>query len=616
MNEGRDIYDVSDMKDEHEALKEVILNVTVGEKNNEQNLEKLFFSKIRSVVAGKLNMKQCKVEDWLAMAVFNNAEVFVCGMKKPMSVKEAMRMKEWPEWRKAIQKEIQGLINVGVWNEVDRSEVPEGVKVLAGKILLDIKTKDGKIDKLKARYVSRGDLSTQGEHWYESASHQMKNKSMKIQFAIAAAKLYKSGGRRSYVPRSLDIKQAYIKRKRGEKEPRVWMELPEYTDGIGSDRQSGKVAEMKRHLYGEVDGGRAFEREFIEFMNEIGAVATVSDRMVFKYEWNGHESFILVHVDDMLYNGSDDEILDEIFRRATIHFGECTGGGTAEIILGIKITWDYETCKVTLTQRAHIEKFLEEFNYDTEEGIEDYPLPIDETYEENNNERVSKNDYDYFKWCGFANWLSTNTRPDIAEAVNMSGRHAQNPGARHIELQRHTLRYLAGTLDMGISYYGYGIGATVTNKLVAYCAVNERTPTTTCVLLKLNGGPVVWRILKQRVQAKSMKQKEMNATSSAIQEIIWARDMLAELGYYQRCVQLIKSEDVKEVEVELKSINYKKEIDYVKCNVNNGIIWINKIKVNENVANIGTGPMVPYDHYIDIRNKLMGMNIGKVSSKE
>ena len=44
------------------------------------------------------------VKTWEAFAVFHRAEVWVHGMKKPHSVKEAMRMKEWQETSMAKAK--------------------------------------------------------------------------------------------------------------------------------------------------------------------------------------------------------------------------------------------------------------------------------------------------------------------------------------------------------------------------------------------------------------------------------------------------------------------------------------------------------------------------------
>ena len=68
-------------------------------------------------------------------------------------------MKEWPLWKDAIRKEILSLIANGVFAEVPKAAVPSTAKIFPGRLILDIKTKDGKIDKLKSRFVLRGDLS-------------------------------------------------------------------------------------------------------------------------------------------------------------------------------------------------------------------------------------------------------------------------------------------------------------------------------------------------------------------------------------------------------------------------------------------------------------------------
>ena len=318
-------------------------------------------------------------------------------------------------------------------------------------MILEIKTEDGKFQKCKARYVSRGDLATRGEHFWETSSHQVRAKSFRMFFATAVT-AYAKGKKRCFVPRSLDIKQAYIKRMRGVEEPELYMELPEYTDGICRDKSSGYVAKMLRHLYGEPDGGRAFERELLEFMNKIGAIPTVSDRMVFNWKYNGQTCKILAHVDDLIYNGTSSEICDKFFELAQNHFGECTGGGEAKVVLGIKIDLDFEKCTVTLSQRAHTEKFLEEFGFDPSmTSAKKTPLPLNVLARENSGRRLGKDEWDYFKWCGFANWLSTQTRVDIAGAVNLCGHYSQNPRTDHVALQKHVLRYLAGTLDEGIT---------------------------------------------------------------------------------------------------------------------------------------------------------------------
>ena len=52
--------------------------------------------------------------------------VQVDGMIEPVSIKQAMRLPEWESWKAAVEKEVRGLVEVGVWDEVPRSEVPAG----------------------------------------------------------------------------------------------------------------------------------------------------------------------------------------------------------------------------------------------------------------------------------------------------------------------------------------------------------------------------------------------------------------------------------------------------------------------------------------------------------
>jgi hypothetical protein len=507
----------------------------------------LFFEQI--VAEARNELCDDNVPAWLALGVFHHAEIWVEGRKQPGGLKEAMRLPEWPEWKEAIRTEVLGLIETGVWAEVPRKSVPHGVKILPGKMILEIKTEDGKFKKCKARYVSRGDLATRGEHFWETSSHQVRAKSFRMFFATAAAD-YASEKKQCYVPRNLDIKQAYIKRKRGVEEPELYMELPEYTDGLCRDKSSGYVAKMLRHLYGEPDGGRAFEREYLEFMNKIGAVPTVSDRMLFNWKHKGETCKILAHVDDLIYNGTSSEVCDAFFELAREHFGECTGGGEAQMVLGIKIEWDFDKCTVKLSQRAHTEKFLEEFGFDpSATSPKKSPLPLNVMARENSGRRVGVDEWDYFKWCGFANWLSTQTRVDIAGAVNLCGRYSQNPGTEHVALQKHVLRYLAGTLDEGITYHGSDAVLKKPyphkNKLIGFADSNhggclDTKRSTSCVIIQLNGGPVIWRVLKQRVVATSTPHSESIALASAVQELVWACDLMAEMGYEQNTVRLLE----------------------------------------------------------------------------
>lgn len=573
-----------------------------------------FFKRVVCLAQEELGTMEVPI--WKALAVFHQADVWVGDRKQPVSLKEAMRLKEWPEWEEAIRKEIRGLIEVGAWTAIPREEVKPGVKVLPGKMILEIKTENGAFLKCKARYVSRGDLSEKYVHYYESSSHQARAKSLRMLYSTAVERVATTG-KTSFIPRNLDIKQAYLQRKRTEEEATMYMELPEKTFGEGPDRASGYVAKMMRHIYGEVDGGRAFERELLEHMDSIGAVATVSDRMVFRWRWNGQVLTALVHVDDIVYNGDGDEILEEFFRRAELKFGTLTGGSVSTDILGIHITWDLEKMTVKLSQRAHAVKFLEAFGFDIEKTkSKDTPMPHNVDMQPNTGRRVPTKDWDYYGWCGNANWLCVMTRPDLCCVTNWCGRFSHNPGEEHVAIQRHALRYLAGTLDEGITYHGRKEVLEEPydhrNKLIGWVDSNHGVGhDTMCVCIGLNGGPVIFRVWKQRVVTTSTAHSEMIALAAGARELTWASDFMAEIGYEQGTVRVMGDNQSANLQAtgdykSSKSDHYRRVQFYVEDNVRNGLMWIDKVPTDDNIADLGTKQVSPTAKFKTLRDIALG----------
>jgi hypothetical protein len=466
---------------------------------------------------------------------------------------------------------------------------------------------------------------------------------MKMFFATAATE-YATTGDKSCIPRNLDISQAYLSRVRTPDEPEIYMELPNETFGVCRDKSSGYVARMLRHLYGEVDGGRAFERELLEFMYGIGAEPTVSDRMVFKWKWNEQVLKALAHVDDILYSGTNDAICEEFFKQAERHFGKLTGGLIAEVILGIRVVWDYEKCTVTLSQRAHVEKFLDEFGFkypkngmSYEEAMsirqrehggvrsekleftkkKDTPMLGDEDIVANTGRRVLASEWDTFKWVGYANWLVSMTRVDMAAVVNFIGRHANNPGEEHVKAMRHALRYLMGTMDLGLTFHGkqetLSIPYDHTNKLIGYVdSMHGAGPDTMCVVIMLNGAAVIWKVIKQRVVTTSTTHSEMIALAAGARELQWATDFMAEMGYEQSTIRVMGDNQSTNLQAtgdykSSKSDHYRRVQFYVEDAVGQGLMWVDKVATADNIADIGTKQVTPVKQFEKLRDIVQGV---------
>ncbi|XP_070035497.1 secreted RxLR effector protein 161-like [Nicotiana tomentosiformis] len=62
----------------------------------------------------------------------------------------------------------------------------------------------------------------------------------------------------------------------------------------------------------------------------------------------------------------------------------------------------------------------------------------------------------YLSTIGAFMYLANATRPDIAFSVNLLVRYSYSPTRRHWNGIKHILRYLKGTLDMGLFYSNKG----------------------------------------------------------------------------------------------------------------------------------------------------------------
>ena len=136
------------------------------------------------------------------------------------------------------------------------------------------------------------------------------------------------------------------------------------------------------------------------------------------------------------------------------------------------------------------------------------------------------------------------TRPDIAHAVNMLSRAISNPSEAHLAAAKHLLRYLSGTASLGLTYTCMQTNSA--NLLVpssvtlapTFCDADwggdlATRRSTSGVIVKVNGCTVSWMSKRQAVVSLSSAEAEYMAMGSAVQEIIWLRALLSELGWPQ-----------------------------------------------------------------------------------
>jgi hypothetical protein len=159
--------------------------------------------------------------------------------------------------------------------------------------------------------------------------------------------------------------------------------------------------------------------------------------------------------------------------------------GEANVILNIKLLREGNG-GITLVRSHYVEKVLSRFGYSE---CEPTPTPNDPSKLLKKNRRISTDQLRYSQIIGSLMYLASATRPNISFAVSKLSRFVSNPRDDHWRALERVLRYLKGTMSLGIHYTGY---PTV---LEGYCDVNwisdaDEIYTTSGYVFLLRGGVV------------------------------------------------------------------------------------------------------------------------------
>jgi hypothetical protein len=215
-----------------------------------------------------------------------------------------------------------------------------------------------------------------------------------------------------------------------------------------------------------------------------------ADKCVY-YRYGGGEGVILcLYVDETLVLGTSLDVIKETNDFLSNNF-EMKDLGEVDVILNIKLLRE-GTGGVTLVQSHYVEKVLSRFGYCK---CEPASTPYDRSKILKKNRRISRDQLRYYQTIGSLMYLASATRPDISFAMSKLSRFVSNPRDDHWHAIERVLRYLKGTMSLGICYTRY---PTV---LEGYCDANwisdaDEIYATSGYVFSLRGGAVSWKSCK------------------------------------------------------------------------------------------------------------------------
>ena len=493
-------------RDERRAAEELQIHLTQAVINAIYVLED---------VEGPIHQGQFSDLEWdIMMAVTGTVET-------PKTLQQGLNGNNSKQWRMAVQQELQSLLDLDVYEEITRDQVPKGKKILSSKIVLKYKEFERRF---KARLVVLGFMQPD-EDAGETFAPVAKFTSFRLLMAIACALNLDIS--------SSDVKTAFLN---AILEEAIYIYPPR---GLGYPPNT--VWKLLKNLYGLKGAPRGWNLTLHAVMLELGFVQSIFDPCLYFIK----DLWVLVWVDDTLKVGTPEAIAwfeGELDKRFTM-----THVADVEMFVGIEIKRDREAGVLELTQTSYIDKILEHH------GMLDCApkhTPMQE------NTKVSRDDccqgnpdlvreynemgVNYPSGAAELLYLALCTRPDMAFVAKELCKVMSDPGPKHVPVLKYALKYAKQTRNLGLKFTRQGVLDSLRLDTVLFAWADssfgddpDTKRSTQGFVAKLCGAAVSWFSQGQKSTSLSTAEAELICLADALKEILYMRDAMRFFGVEQ-----------------------------------------------------------------------------------
>jgi hypothetical protein len=305
----------------------------------------------------------------------------------------------------------------------------------------------------------------------------------------------------------------------------VWVEQPE-----GFEEGGREFAwRLLKALYGLRQAPRKWYQRLKATLEGLGFVECPGDPGLFTKGTGEEQVWVLVYVYDMLLVGKLGEAITAVKRDLHAFFA-ITDLGEASHFLGILLERDREAGTIRLSQQRLAQDVVAGFPPLEVARAKSVPLTHGTVLRAGEGEPLP-NSGRYAELVGRLMYLATCTRPDLSYSLGVLARHMHAPTQRHWTAAMGVVRYLNGTMGLGLTYSRDGNPAISGFCDADYAGDQDTRRSTTGFVFMLAGGAVSWSSQRQRTVAVSTTEAEYQAAAGATKEALWLRHLAADMAH-------------------------------------------------------------------------------------
>ena len=215
---------------------------------------------------------------------------------------------------------------------------------------------------------------------------------------------------------------------------------------------------------------------------------------------------------------------------------------------------------------------------------------------------------DYRSLAGALQYL-TFTRPDIAYAVQQVCLHMHDPREPHLAALKRILRYVRGTLHLGLLLRPSPATDLVVYTDVDWAGCPDTRKSTSGYAVFLSDNLVSWSFKRQNTVSRSSVEAEYRAVANGVAEASWLRQLLIELHAPLRRATLVYCDNISAVYMSSNPVQHRRtkhiEIDlhFVREKVAAGNVHVLHVPTSSQYADIFTKGL-PSSVFTEFRSSL------------
>ena len=438
---------------------------------------------------------------------------------------------------------------------------------------------DGTIVKYKARLVACGYKQIAGIDYSNTFAPVIKLSTVRALLALAA--------KQGYNITQADVVTAFL---HAFMEEEVYMDQPE---GFVQKDENGEplVCLLLKSIYGLKQAGRNWNKFLDTWFKKNKLKVGGADPCLYIYKDDlGNFLAIGIHVDDFLIIDNNPELRQKFIEDMSKSF-KLDFLGDAKWVLQVKITRTPNS--ITIDQSKYIKDVLEKFEMT---NCKPASTPMEK--------EIVKSDLkcdksEYMSLVGSLIYVAVVTRPDISFAVSTVSQSMSDPCMSDFIAAKRILRYLKGTIDLGIIYSNINAE---NNCLLGFSDSDwagdkvTRKSTTGYVFLFANAA-ISWSSRKQPTIALSSTEAEYMAGCGAVQELIYLRMLFHDLGHLKDGPTLLFQDNQGAINLAIDFFSTKrtKHIDvkyhFIRQHIEEGRVKVNYISTTKMIADCLTKPV-------------------------